>query len=255
VSLTASVILKNELGRYLEPFIGHLRAFCDMIVVLDDGSTDGTYEWLEQFQDLEDVPIALYRIDPQDGFFAGHEGRRRNELLKHTLNHLPNYVLAIDADEFIADGQTLREFCDGPRLVGSLEMVEVWKACGDTIGARIDGAWRPHPCPILWNATLSGRRGQRLRIPDKALACGREPEQVRRQGARPTGVDILHFGWANEAGRPARYDRYVTADGGKFHRNTHLDSIMWGDDKVLIRDYPWPPALEPWREAIVSRSC
>jgi hypothetical protein len=36
-----------------------------------------------------------------------------------------------------------------------------------------------------------------------------------------------------------------------FHKNRHLESIMWGDDRVETRAMGWPPALD--RAAILAR--
>ncbi|HEY1309294.1 MAG TPA: glycosyltransferase family 2 protein [Vicinamibacterales bacterium] len=251
MKLAASMVVKNELGRYLPECIGHLREFCDLVVVLDDGSTDRTGEWLD---DNTDEMMVVQHLDPSDGFFSGHEGRKRNELLRFTLNQLPDWVLAIDADEFISDGQAVRDYCAGPREVGTLEMEEVWRCDKKGMQLRMDGGWRPHPVPSLWSARLSGRRGQALHIPDRALACGREPDAVRRLfgRARSTGSSILHFGWAKEADRQGRYDRYVKADGGQFHANAHLESIMWPDEKVRLQERVWPTDLKRFRDQIVT---
>jgi glycosyltransferase involved in cell wall biosynthesis len=251
MKLVASLIVKNELGRYLPECIGHLREFCDLLVVTDDGSTDRTGEWLD---DNTDERMIVQHLDPADGFFAGHEGRKRQALLDLTLNELPEWVLSIDADEFVSDGTLVRAYCEGPRQVGSLEMEEVWKANTSGLQVRMDGGWRPHPVPCLWNARLSGYRGRRLQIANRALACGREPEVVRRlfPRSRPTGASILHFGWANQSDRRPRYERYVTADGGRFHRNTHLESIMWPDSDIDLEPSPWPICLAKYRGAIVE---
>jgi glycosyltransferase involved in cell wall biosynthesis len=248
VNLVASLIVKNELGRYLKPCIEHLEAFCDSIVVVDDFSSDGTFEWLAERK------VTVMQVPSNDEFFSGHEGRRRQYLLDYTLGQQPDWVLSIDADEFISDGDLMRSYCEAGRQVGTLSMEEVWKAPADELSIRIDGGWRPHNVPILWSASLSGRRGQQLRIADRALACGREPDQVRRLAprARPTDASILHFGWAKESGRQDRYERYVTADGGKYHRNAHLESIMFPDIDVLMRERPWPEALLPWKDQIVE---
>jgi len=252
VKLVASMVVKDELGRYLPECIGHLREIVDQIVVLDDGSTDRTGEWLD---DNTDEMMVVQHLDPSDGFFSGHEGRKRNHLLKLTLNQLPDWVLSIDADEFIGNPEGLREYAAGPRPVGTLEMQEVWKAEPQALGLalRCDGGWRPHPIPCFWSARLSGRRGQALRISDRALACGREPEAARAWfgRARATGAQIMHFGWAKEADRQRRFDRYVEADGGKFHSNSHLGSIMWPDDKVTLEWTGWPTSLKEYRAQIV----
>jgi glycosyltransferase involved in cell wall biosynthesis len=256
MKLVAGLIVKNELGRYLPECVGHLLEFCDQIVVLDDGSTDRTGEWLDDNASGWDQ-IVVHHVDPEDGFFAGHEGRKRQQLLIHTLNQQPDWVLNIDADEFVTDGKLVRDYIEvepQPRQVGVLDMEEVWKADKDWIHTRMDGGWRPHPVPCLWSAKLSGMRGRALQISNKALACGREPEVVRRYfgRARPTGASILHFGWANESGRRPRYERYVEADGGRFHRNTHLDSIMWPDDKVTLAKHTWPKPLMKFKPLILG---
>lgn len=256
MKLIASMIVKDELSRFLPEVIGHLLDFVDQIVVLDDGSTDGTGEWLDDNAKLWDR-IRVHHVDPEDGFFAGHEGRKRQQLLLHTLNEMPDYVLSIDADEFVTDGQAVRDYCeDSGRPVGTLPMEEVWKIDKSGMQIRMDGGWRPHPVPCLWSAKLSGQRGRALKIADRALACGREPESVRRYFAksRPTGSSILHLGWANESGRRPRYERYVEADGGQFHRNSHLESIMWSDEKVVLEPQPWPTSLKKYRDMIITQA-
>jgi hypothetical protein len=251
VNLVASLIVKNELGRYLPECVGHLRDFCDLVVVLDDGSTDRTGEWLD---DNSDERMVVQHLDSADGFFAGHEGRKRQALLDLTLQQLPDWVLAIDADEFVAGGPLVRAYCEGPRQIGTLDMEEVWRAHYGYLEIRQDGGWRPHSVPCLWSARLSVSRGRSLRIADRALSCGREPEAVRRlyPRSRPTGASILHFGWAKESDRRERYDRYVTADGGRYHASQHLLSIMWPDSDIDLEPSPWPICLAKYRGAIVE---
>jgi len=68
----------------------------------------------------------------------------------------------------------------------------------------------------------------------------------------PTATHILHLGWANQAARAARHQRYVEADGGRFHRSSHLDSILWPDNMVTLRGRPWPAFDKEIREAITT---
>ena len=258
MKLVVGMIVKNELGRYLPECIGHLLDFVDQIVVLDDGSSDRTGEWLDD-NAKGWGRVVVHHVDPEDGFFAGHEGRKRQQLLIHTLNEAPDWVLNIDADEFVTDGQRVRDYIDEPtqgRQVGVLDMEEVWKADPSWLHIREDGGWRPHPVPCLWSAKLSGMRGRALQISNKALACGREPEVVRRYfgRARPTGSSILHFGWANQSARRPRYERYVEADGGQFHRNSHLESIMWPDEQVSLSKHTWPKALTSVKPLILQQA-
>jgi hypothetical protein len=223
------MLVHNELERYLKPNIAHLQGFCDMIALLDDHSTDGTFAWASE---QDQVDIAANRTGP----FFEHEGNARNELLEWTLaTEGITHVLAIDADEFIADGRKLRQPPFSRRGVWMLTMTEIWKADEDALWVRTDNQWRPRPISCFY--TVDRPVG---RIADRALACGREPDGVRRRGSRAThtGTDILHFGWTNESARAARYERYAVHDGGKFHRNDHLESIMWPDSKVGLERRP-----------------
>lgn len=247
MKLVAGLIVRNELSRYLEPCIGHLLEFVDEIRIVDDRSDDGTWEWLRRQDRVE--------VAQTSGRFFDHEGAARQELLEWTLAGDPTHVLAIDADEFVSDGRAIRRICEAPRgEVWTLSMLEIWKAFPECLCVRMDGGWRPGRSPILWRVPDNAPD---LRIKNLALACGREPEYVRRLIQRDrvahSGVDVLHFGWANELERQARYDRYVVHDGGKFHRSQHLGSIIWPDEKVEMDGQDWPPALEKWRPTIVAK--
>ncbi len=243
--LVASVMVgAGEEDRYLVPFLDHLLEFCDLICVRYEGPAD-TF--------IAHPSIEVLHVAPS--FFA-HEGRARQELLDFTLAQQPTHVLSIDADEFVTNGALLRQVCASQRNVGvwTLNMREVWGADMEGLSVRNDGAWRPHPIPILYAPEKFRRRP--LTINQKALACGREPTVVAamRGRARPSGSDVLHLGWACVADRAARHQRYVEHDGGKFHRNPHLDSIMWPDSKVGVERLPWPAALAGYRDEIVERA-
>lgn len=251
--LAASLIVRNELGRYLPIVIDHLLEFCDVVRVLDDRSDDGTAEWLAEHSD-ERVQV---RFSEGPAFFD-HEGRARQELLRWTLAAMPTHVLAIDADEFVGDGPGLRAAVEAiPRVqVWKLPLAEVWRARHDGISLRVDNAWRPRWVPLLWRVP-PGRMGRTLAIRERELACGREPEWVRhvmhsRSRSRDLGVDVLHLGWANESERAVRHARYAKHDAGNYHARRHLDSILWQPPKVKLAERPWPKGLAPYADAIVA---
>lgn len=249
MKLAASLIVRNELGRYLEPCIDHLLEFCDAIYVLDDGSTDGTYEWLTSIPPGRNVNTL-----GDDHRFFDHEGHARQRLLEWTVMRLdpPTHVLAIDADELVSDGAALRKLLEQKQAARawSLQMEEVWEADTDGLCVRMDGGWRPHPVPCVWQVPHTVDAGYRIR--DRQLACGRVPDPVTRARATSTGLSLLHFGWANETERAARHDRYVQADGGRFHARRHLDSIMWPCDRVDLAGRSWPVSLEPHQAAVLT---
>lgn len=246
--LVASMIVKNELDRYLPLAVGHLLDFVDEIRVLDDGSNDGTYEWLTE---RESSGIKVLR-NPGPSFFE-HEGRARQNLLEWTLRGRPDYVLSIDADEFVGDPKVIREAMMG-LPVYTVHLVEAWKVDHGGISVRVDGLWGPRRVPMLFQAP---RRTDRMwRINDRALACGREPIAVIRQAARAPHLEtnIFHFGWTRQAEREARAERYFEHDGGKFHASRHLQSILFPDNKVGLRGYPWPAGLRPISEQLIAYS-
>lgn len=244
MKLIASLIVRNELGRYLPLTVEHLLSFCDEIRVLDDGSDDGSFEWLRK---QEGVKVAR-----NDGAtFLAYESHARNLLLEWTMEGEPDYVLSIDADEFVADPFIVKECMQRRRLVYTLNMLEVWEANQSNLSLRMDGHWGPRLCPILWQAPV--RLTREWRIPDRKLACGREPDRVRRTPFRKSGTDVLHFGWTNEIERQERAERYFEHDRGRFHQDRHLQSILWPRDRVTMTAMEWPPGVAPLRERLLER--
>jgi len=232
MNLVASLIVKDELDRYLLPCVESLLGFCDEVRVWDDGSTDGTRDVLA---DLERVRVA----GSDDSRFFGHEGRARQAALAWTLEARPTHVLSIDADEIVGDGALLRTMVesDEREAAWSLCMAEVWKATEDELLVRQDGGWRAHTVTVVWTP------GRDTRIPDRALASGRVPMSVARARARFVGCPLLHLGWAREAERVRRHERYAIHDQGNFHASAHLDSILWPDEKVTLERCPWPDGI------------
>ena len=243
--LIASAIVRNEAHRYLRLWLEHLLEFVDEVRVVDDASTDETAEILNEFQGVS----VLTRTEP--GFYA-HEGQARQELLSYTLLGRPSHILAIDGDEFVTDGLHLRNLCQRETEAQGFHvcMEEVWGATDDHYKVRVDGHWRPYSSPFLWRVPHNARA---LRIQDKKLACGRMPLRNRR-GVLQSGVSFLHFGWANQAERQARFDRYALHDGGEFHASAHLNSIMWDDARVRTTECPWPAGLEHLKDRLVERA-
>lgn len=259
MKLVASMVVRNEADRYLGPCLAHLLEFCDEIAILDDGSTDEWNQqmvWWEGVREHEDRVKVLWQ--PESTFYV-NEGVTRQRLLDHTMTLNPTHVLAIDADEFVVDGREVRERISDAGL-GSLVMKEVWGAHPVTgLQIRQDGGWREHPVPVIFDVPEDHWTNRQIRrhwkIPERKLACGRIPVHSALRGNRggnPTIGEILHFGWACEADRDARYQRYVEHDGGEHHAGSHLESIMWADDRVTLTTRDWDGV--PFAEDLVRRA-
>jgi len=255
MNLVASVICHNEADRYLRPCLDHLLEFCDEIRVLDDGSTDDFREigW------YDDERVQIMRNS--ESVFFQHEGRARQQLLEWTMEASPTHMVVVDCDEFVGDGELLRLMMqeEGTTGVWKLTMTEVWQAGEDWLAVRQDGDWKPRPAGIAFEVPpdhWQNRQTRRhWRMNDRALACGRTPIYTTMVGNRTVSepiTPILHFGWACEADRAARYARYVEHDGGVHHNPKHLNSIMWGDDQVKTSLMDWPEGLD--KKTLLARA-
>jgi glycosyltransferase involved in cell wall biosynthesis len=251
VKIVASVIVRNELHRYLDLFARHLTGAVDEIRVLDDYSTDGSGKF------MADKGASVLTNDGPT--FDEHEGAARQRLLRHTMESEADWILAIDADEFVGDPARLRAAAEAaPASVPSLmlTMTEVWRADTEAIFVRTDGGWRERSCPILYRVPTSPSRRRAWRIQHKALACGREPTEVRRAYGRAikSGTSVLHLGWARTSERQARYDRYVELDGGRYHASDHIKSIMAPPHKIRTTKQRWPEGLTALGPEIAARA-
>lgn len=234
MKLIASMNTRNELSRYLSDSIPSLLRFVDEVRVQDDGSDDGTYEYLAQM----DGVVVKRNTGSR---WHENEGELHQQLLDFTLEGRPTHVLAIDADEFVPDGQLVRAAIeDNPRRTAfSLRMVEIWKLDPPTL--RLDGGWRPHQVGICYRWPDGHAASGDWAIWGRKMAGGRVPRAVRALQSRgacvDTGADILHLGWSNPAERERRYRRYAELDGGRYHAARHLRSILLPDEKIALAGY------------------
>lgn len=258
MKLVAATICRNERGRYLGLWAAHLMRFVDELVILLDHPDDVDAEQAALVSRLSREEAGRVVIADNNGpTFFQSEGQARGMLLRLTQGMRPTHVLSIDCDEFVSDGRLVRAACEADEGPGAwaLRMHEIWKADESNLWVRHDGSWKPHGGPWLWRAPADWN-ADGWSIPDRALACGREPTAVRQMAGQAiqTGADLLHFGWTCEADRAARYARYEEHDGGNFHARQHLQSIMWPDRRVQLQPYPWPTSLSEWQPRILART-
>jgi hypothetical protein len=139
VKLVAVSRVRNEID-IIEPFVRHHAACFDKIIVLDDGSSDGTYEALQALQ-ATGLPLVLLR-EPS----VGYEQSRYMSRLAHMAADQfgADWIAPLDADEFIetpADttlAQWLAE--QPPRLLTMPWNNFLWRAQDDD---------DPEPNPVL----------------------------------------------------------------------------------------------------------
>lgn len=221
MKLVASLIVHNEVDRYLRECVAALRDFCDEVAIWDDGSTDKPGQAVGRLKG-----VRVHRA-PESAFY-NHEGDARWHALQWAAQEGATHILAIDADELVLDGAGLREKLEHSGVVWSLCMREVWRAREHLLEIRQDGGWCEHPRPMVFQVA-----GRSLKLHNRKLGCGRVPAWCDTVRPVFTDIPVYHFGWACQADRQARWERYQVHDGGKYHRSSHLDSILWPDMDVV----------------------
>ena len=93
--IVAISMVKNEVD-IIEAFVRHTLHFVDEIIVSDNGSIDGTWDIL---QELVEAGLPLRVI--KDDRFEYDQSNKMTELYKLSLSYNPDFVMPLDADEFL----------------------------------------------------------------------------------------------------------------------------------------------------------
>jgi hypothetical protein len=209
------VVGPGEADRYLDPVLARVSEIADRIHVSLDpisgiGELDVAMTWAD---------AVTHTATPG---FLEHEGLFRSrawmDMEQSVGPEVGDSILLIDADEFVHDPDAVkkaaREFPD-QRL--GFTFYHLWG--GDSY--RIDRSWAPSVAWILIPYRKNGKHANRK------MACGREPTYAHneRQHGIPVS-DILHYGYFDDADKAAKYTRYMTFDGGRYHSSSHLKSII-----------------------------
>ena len=216
------VVGPGEADRFLGTVLGRANDWADVMHVALDLTANN-----------DDEHVSRSRADYVTrtvNTFTTHEGKFRQEAW-HQMEEavepeLGDYIVCIDADEIIHNApavrKAIREF-PGKRL--GVTFHHMW----DGTHYRVDGQWRPHVAHIIIPYQFYGHHV------DRAMACGREPTYAQTIAMHGMPVsDILHLGYLRDEDKQMKYDRYMALDGGKFHSNAHIQSIIM------------KPSLERW---------
>lgn len=228
--LTAMIIVRNEADRYLGRCLESLLTFVDNIIIMDDASEDDTPELC-----LSYPRVKLYR-QPRSMFLTD-EAKLRRELWQYTLENKPEWILAIDADEFLEES-SLKEI---PYLLRQRNFKAIGFRLFDCWGSedsfRVDGLWNPW---LRGFSTYLVKYQPELESawPSLKFHCGRLPLAYRQLIHYESAIRIKHLGWANPANITAKYERAISQDpANKYMGHEHYESILWPAEK--IKTYKW----------------
>jgi len=227
--IIANMIGRNEADSYLKPVLNRLKSQVDMIIFTDDCSDDDTPNIAESFG------AKVFQMDKPT--FSTDEGKIRQQSWVNLESVLPTqeaFILAIDCDEMLYETKfELRDLVNQDNYpVINIDFYHMW----NEEEFRVDKAWRPHGSTRFFRYLPGGK------FLERQLACGSEPTYVQAmvrngQYLQNSGLVMKHLSYIKDADKKAKYDRYMNIDGGAFHSNAHIISIM--DTDPVLRQFPW----------------
>jgi len=199
----ALIAVRNQLS-HLRGCIESLRSQVDGIVALDDGSTDGSLEFLESCAEV----LELIRISCRRPHWDEIGNHRR--LVAAGLRHGADWLLSIDADErvelqFRARAERVIRRGNAFGLTAyALQLREIWD---DPLCYRADGIWGRKRVARLFRALPDHR------FDTRPLHGVKAPLQARIGDRYPaTDIAIYHLAMLRAEDRLARRRRYEALD-------------------------------------------
>lgn len=215
-------------------FLYRLSQLVDGVVIVDNGSTDGTEQVYQYFSDF------VLDIRHTEGF---DEGRDRQLCLEAARAFNPDWILYLDSDELIEYGVTRRQLealversdCDLYRM----RLFHFWNSKSHH---RFDGRFIPY--------TLHYQPRLCRNVPE-AFFGGAKIHSGFFQGIAPartrtTSIRVMHFGYIFErqiSGKHALYTRIDTSTGRTY------DHIVQPD----VRLRPFSASMRPGLNAAIRR--
>jgi glycosyltransferase involved in cell wall biosynthesis len=206
--LIGAMLVRNEEGRWLEQVLEQMKSVCDKIVIVDDCSTDNTFDTCLKYADmLWPSPVS---------YWGTNELIQRKRLWQLAISEAKDgdWILCLDADETIPDIELLIE-----------KIKQAEKHDVDGFGFNLYDMWSPthYREDVWWNAHFSEwvmcvryDPQKEYTWREQGLHCGRFPRNAYDK-IGSTGLKIQHWGWSRPEDRQAKYHRYMKADpDGKF---------------------------------------
>lgn len=231
----------NELEKgNLERFVTFLLPLVDELVVYDDGSNDGSYEY------LHNKTRHIIRGSKNDFL---HEVAHRKQLVEYALTLSPDYILWLDADEVLTrcsreDLNEICSYCDSEGLDGiQLHEVNLWRSrTWRRMDSLFDDGWFTRiwkvSDKIRYSSTKSG-------LHQAALV----PPGIKNV-SRIDNISVLHYGFSS---MDSLAEKYITYKANGQTGYEMLDRII--DEHLLITERV-PETMFPvelWDETELDR--
>lgn len=217
--LTAMMQVRNETQRYLDSVLHDLSGFVDDIVIIDDASSDGTFELCQSFPKV----TKLLKLEKSE---FNHEWELRQRLWDLAISTNPDWLLSVDADEFYEEHakRQMRQLINQDQY--------------DWVGFRIYDFWggkTHYREDHLWRIHHRHTRTLVRYLPDYYYFYPRMDHHVPRLPLSYAVLDgflaelrVKHYGWAVSAEeRYEKYLRYMASDpNGRWGSLEQYQSIL-----------------------------
>jgi len=219
MKLVAMLQVYNELeSGNLERCMTSLARYCDAVQIYDDGSTDGSYEYIMDWWKpwtrgrvlipntkpwcrLEEIDV----IRSTNNDFSS-ELQHKQLQLDRCKELRADWIVRLDADEVVeAKGEDVnngvRELCSTDKYDSwAFHMVNLWRS---PYYYRIDGSWNDVVFNRLWRV---GEAGLKFNIENGLHKTNYPIGATDNEGFAP--FEILHYGFASDTEIIRKYNTY-----------------------------------------------
>jgi len=237
----------NEIRKgNLERFVRYVMPLVDALVIYDDASTDGSYEYL-----LDHTPHVIRGT----GNDFADEINHKQALLERALTLEPDFILWLDADEVLGgtiEGK-LQELCAYCAVNGidglAFHELNLWRSHS---WRRVDNMYNDGWFVRLWRCTPEMNFSRDMH----GLHKQQYPSNLRKI-ERTTVASVIHYGFASERSLAYKYLMYKAHGQSGWALDRFLDETTLRLEKVPQDVFPlglWiddkSPEKRPFQEGL-----